>query len=485
MASGYSTPGVGRRRVPGRPAVRPPATLAAVERAAPRRRPFPGIREPARIVSRVLVVALPIAAFVAAGAATLLRQTGVPKVRTIWAEDGTVFLACAYDAAGPGACLLEPYNGWIHLVPRLGAEVAAAVAPADASLALAVVAAIVAGLAAAVLAVAIRNATGSWAAGFVGGASLALVWQAGREVGGNVTNLPWVLLAAGIGTVVASFAGHRVRAPDLVLLAGAGLSTAFAPILAALALVGLGLRRPRAGRVVAVTAAAALIQVVVIVLTPRRAPGQAPLGAEQAVATFAREIVARGPFGPTDWGLGALAALGIVVVGLVSLLLAVRAGRAGAGEPGSARPDEARTALLVIAILVGTAALTYLTAIVLQRTFNPRYGYVPSVLLCLALVVGAALVRRLPVDATERGGRAVRALARWALPAVLVLLAVGFGRSFRLESRPSAGPDYVAGYQAAVAACDAAAESITIRIPPIGDDVWTIEIPCDRVPAAE
>ena len=49
-------------------------------------------------------------------AAGLLRQVGVPKVQTIWAEDGRVFLQCVYDSSGLG-CVGEPYQGYLRSRP--------------------------------------------------------------------------------------------------------------------------------------------------------------------------------------------------------------------------------------------------------------------------------------------------------------------------------------------------------------------------------
>src|SRR5688572_18619649 len=56
-------------------------------------------------------------------AAALFRQVGVPKIATVWAEDGAVFLQCAYDD-GPLGCVARPYQGYFHLVPRAIAAVA-------------------------------------------------------------------------------------------------------------------------------------------------------------------------------------------------------------------------------------------------------------------------------------------------------------------------------------------------------------------------
>src|SRR5438445_6711308 len=77
-----------------------------------------------------------------AGLATVARQQGIPRYRTIWAEDGAVFAQCAYDDSLVG-CLATPYDAWIHTVPRVLASVATALPPATLSYALTALAALV------------------------------------------------------------------------------------------------------------------------------------------------------------------------------------------------------------------------------------------------------------------------------------------------------------------------------------------------------
>ena len=71
---------------------------------------------------RVLLIAI-VAAALLVFVATLARQTGVPKTSTIWAEDGSVFLQCAYDRSFLD-CLVTPYQGYLQLLPRLGGAIA-------------------------------------------------------------------------------------------------------------------------------------------------------------------------------------------------------------------------------------------------------------------------------------------------------------------------------------------------------------------------
>src|SRR6476619_3661344 len=52
---------------------------------------------------------------IAATVAQLYRQSGVPPWRTIWAEDGGTFFA---GTASVGR-LLDPYAGYVELIPRV------------------------------------------------------------------------------------------------------------------------------------------------------------------------------------------------------------------------------------------------------------------------------------------------------------------------------------------------------------------------------
>jgi hypothetical protein len=70
-------------------------------------------------VDRAVAWATPFLAFAIAVLATVYRQRGVPKVQTVWAEDGPTFTASA-DAQSLLSCVAEPYRGWIQLVPRVG-----------------------------------------------------------------------------------------------------------------------------------------------------------------------------------------------------------------------------------------------------------------------------------------------------------------------------------------------------------------------------
>ena len=105
---------------------------------APPAPPAPPRTWPARLATATATVA----AIAAAAGLLLLRQAGVPAWRTLWGEDGYVFLPQAL--AHPGASLLRPYAGYLQLVPRLIADGVALLPLSDAALALAVTGALIA-----------------------------------------------------------------------------------------------------------------------------------------------------------------------------------------------------------------------------------------------------------------------------------------------------------------------------------------------------
>ena len=449
---------------------------------APDRAPGRGLERALAALDQTLARLLPFNTFLVTVAAVLLRQTGVPKVTTIWAEDGLIFATCAYARPLIPDCLLEPYAAWDHLVPRVGAAIAVLLPPADLSVALATIAAVVAGFAAAVVAVAVRDASGSWIAGMVGGASLVLVIQAGTEVGGNLTNLHWILIAASITWIVAWWVGARPRRGGLALLVGTGLSSPFPAILVALAVVGALLRRPSWRPILAIACVAALVQLAVNLTTPRVPPGTEHMDLGRAIRFVNVDVLDRGVFGTTRLPLNQLVLAGIVVSVVVAALLAITR----RGTPDDPQLDSrwaALRAILVIAALTGAGIALFIAMLFLQHRFNVRYAYVPSALLCIGLVFGAALVGRArPVNAAG-----ARGVLGWAaalmLPAAVLVLGLGFARTLGIERRRRlAGPITRRPRLRGHHLCrDPAVRSVRLPISPIGSPVWVLEIPCNRI----
>ncbi len=123
----------------------------------------------------------------------LLRQRDVPAVDTIWAEDGTIWMAEAW-LEGPLGAFPEPYAGYYHAVPRLLAGAVSVLPVGWAAACLAIVsAAIVATLAAFVYVQSEEVFETRWARGLL--ALLVVVPPPGVwETTANITNLQWNLL---------------------------------------------------------------------------------------------------------------------------------------------------------------------------------------------------------------------------------------------------------------------------------------------------
>jgi hypothetical protein len=410
--------------------------------------------------------------------ATLARQADIPKLQTMWAEDGAVFAHCAYFDPQPLSCLLQPYAGYFHTVPRIGALIATIPAPGSLAIGLGVIAALVAAYVAFAVARCVIARSGSVLAGIFAAGSLALVFQAGREVGGNLANLHWILLAGGIVILVTGWLGRRLDTVDLSVLVAAGLSSAFAPILFVLALVLVAVQRPRQWLPLIVVTVCSVVQVLTSILTPRPNPPAEPIGIDGYLRAYFTDVIGRGPFGglrlPPDWLV--TAGFVVVLVVLIAIWVRQRGQTTDEATEASARPLPVIAAMLALAVI---GVVVFVVSTYLNHVANPRYAYLPTVLTTAALILGAAL---LPLSL--RSPRpAPLALGRFVLPAVCVVLAIGYARSFVVDARASNGPDFVAGYQGAQATCRApAVDRAAVRIAPYpATDDWFVEIPCSRV----
>jgi MFS family permease len=436
-----------------------------------------------RGVDRTLDRLSPFVAFLVATLSVLLRQPGVPKVNTIWAEDGLIFATCAYARPLVPDCLFEPYAGWLQTAPRVGAAAAALVPPSELSIALTVVSALITGLVAAAVAEAVRGATGSWLAGLVAGAAVALTWQAAREVNGNVTNLPWILFAGSMTVLVAWWVGAVASPLGLGVLGLTALSSPFAIALLALGVVGAVVRRTRWQWVIGVLSVTTVVQMAVIVTTPRQPPGREAFDLAVSVGRYVRDVLGIGAFGqirlPPSW----LVAVAVLAVGGLAVALLLLANR----RRESLTRSPAWSALVVLGALIGGSFVLFIAIQLVQHKYDRRYGYIPSTLLCVGLMLGAAFVQRVVADRNGDQQRERTGLGHWAgrliVPAAAILLAAGFARSYRIEARASEGPDYPASFRAAAAACGAGPASGELHVPvaPIEAGFWEVRIPCGRV----
>jgi hypothetical protein len=157
---------------------------------------FPdGPQSPPQSRARAVGVTLGYLFAVALGAWVLLeRQAGVRPWNSIWAEDGGIFYPGAL--LHPLASLMQPYAGYLQLVPRLIADAVAVLPLRAAAGAFAVVGALVASACAVFV---FRASVGHVRTLLLRGllaASVILLPSALTEISGNAVNTPWYLLFA-------------------------------------------------------------------------------------------------------------------------------------------------------------------------------------------------------------------------------------------------------------------------------------------------
>jgi hypothetical protein len=416
-------------------------------------------------------VVVGVALFVLAVVLPLLRQDGVPAWRTVWAEDGEVYLE---DVITDGlVSLFRGSDGYLQFAPRLLMAPAALVPLRLASAYVAFTAAIFT----AAIATLVYRWTRGWirtvpvrsvVAGFY-----VLAPAAGWETTGNFTNVIWPLLGAAPWALVARRAG-RV---DIALRAGvvvlAALSHPLTVVFVPLALGLVWWRRRVDSVVVAVALVTALVaQAGFMAVSAARHPSGANAFGELfttvSVNTLGSFLLGETYVGDLWVELGVT--IGVVFTAVTAVVFAVLAARASRAS---------RRLGLILVLYAGIIACGPVwsngTSVVVPRAgVAPvpiqRYVVVPAVLL-----VGAAGVLVDPTDASR--GRLEARVGRPALVAHSVIVIV---MSFSLTNPRSAGPAWPPEVFGAREACRAGAEEAALDITPGG---WRVVLPCERIPS--
>jgi hypothetical protein len=222
----------GHREWPGR--ARWPAVLGTLFPPPPARHAPPRTR-----ADRLTATGLNAAAIAAAAGLLLLRQAGVPAWRTIWGEDGYLFLPQAL--AHPLTSLLWPYAGYLQLVPRLIADGVTLLPLTDAAMAFAVTGAVIAaGCAVFAGHASAGHIRSPWLrAGLAAG--VVLLPSAVIEVANSGVDAPWYLVFAAFWALLwrPRSAGGRVLAAGICFAAATSqlLVILLAPLVLARVLV--------------------------------------------------------------------------------------------------------------------------------------------------------------------------------------------------------------------------------------------------------
>ncbi|NUR62582.1 MAG: hypothetical protein HOV87_28590 [Catenulispora sp.] len=170
---------------------------------------------------------------------SLLRVRGTGAIDTVWAEDGSRFFQQSLHA-GALKLLITPYNGYLHLAPRLAVDVARLFPLPYFAAVIAVTGALISsGLAVFVYRASAGHLRSRLLQAAVA-APLALTWVAQSEVGNNVADAQWFLVYASFWAALYQGPDKRYRAVAVSVIFFAVASDPFAAVFIPL------LRRKRA-----------------------------------------------------------------------------------------------------------------------------------------------------------------------------------------------------------------------------------------------
>jgi hypothetical protein len=402
-----------------------------------------------------------------------VRQSGAPATDTLWAEDGGIFLTQAFRDGFQ--LLAEPYAGYLNLVPRATAEVAASVGVENASLTFALGPAVVlAGLSLYTFKVGATLLRRTWSAVILAGL-VVLLPAAAAESLNTATNLQWQLIFPCFLALVdrrrswgAATSGSAVGA---LAATSAPVTAVFAPLALwrVFTIKDLRLALPSA-----VFLGGLAVQTVVVLSTgtdPRLGMTSVALlpglfGIRVAGSLLVGEWLLPRAWTVLGWGL----AFGASAASLILL-----------GDGLSRRGVNRR----LVALAAVFSALTFAATVGVRGTSliaprgedvglaGSRWTIGPILLLALALMVVVETPDpRLP-RVVWRGMQ--------ILLAALVSVAVALG--FRPDTLRSSGPRWSTELVKARGYCGRGADAAVLL--PITPGGWTVTVPCERIEAAD
>ncbi len=373
----------------------------------------------------------------------------------VWAEDGSIFLAQA-EALGPAEAIGRSYAGYAHLVPRLLAEVAAALPVAWAAVVFSLAAALVTAAAGALVYDRSAVHLASVPARLAVSVPVLAVYVGIADVPLNVANLHWVAMYASFWVLVTGSVGtgrRVVGAVTLFLTAASDPLTALLVPLTVPAAIAFWRGDRRALLQPVGLALGLLFQVVVRAGGTDRELGQGFDPAFVVISLLARALPTAvlgdrivGTPGPGARYLVAVAVAALVIAGIALVAWRSRA------------EDAARSRLAAVAAIYAVAF--YVAPVALSGVATPRYATVPALL----LVTASAIV----LDRATLPSGALRAVRVAALGALAVAVVVGFPSG---DVR-NGGPSWSGGVRDAVDGCSGDAEV------PLAPSGWTAELPC-------
>jgi len=400
----------------------------------------------------------------------LVRSPGRPLWRSIWAEDGNVFLNDAI--AHPVRSLAKSHAGYLQFMGRAVGSLAAVLPLEDAAATFAVTGCLVVSLVSVYVYFSSRSILGSrWARALLA-ASFVFAPVTAFEVAANGLDLHWYLLFACFLALWSTSEATAGIVADSVVV---GLATLSGPL--AVLYAPLALRRLRVGKtrrrwiVPGVYAAAVAAQTVTAVLFPAATQRYSDFRLINVPIAYGLRVAGSVLVGDhylrSAWlNLGLLfAALSLLIVGATGLYAVIRA-------------RDQKLTLIVVASAYSVVMFT--VSVYLRGTgemrppvgaFNldgSRYTVVPVLLLITVLLVVA------DDPATFGPAWVVRSLAGF-----VVLVAVLNYRSV-LPVRNGA-PDWRESVRVAREQCRApGVPSVTVPVAPGPPENWHVEVPCER-----
>lgn len=421
------------------------------------------------------------AGFLLAGALVVLqlaRQAGIPATDTIWAEDGRVFLTDALEADS-NFVLFRPLAGYMHLVPRVLAEIASLLPLEVAAIVFSLGPALIVASLALYSITAFREVLPSLPSRIVLAVLVALLPASATESANNAANLHFYLNFGALAALI-----HRPRSWPGVL---AGSLLAFAAATSdprAALLVPLGvwvlLKGTRPQRVIAAALGAGLILQAAVVIAsfgfgidPTTALSKPQFGDSSlahvpllyGVRVIAHLMLGDRGIVPAWDALGGWLAVGgwVLLAPVVIGVLTHRRIR--------------RMGLVMIAysfVFFAFQALAWGTFALWPygggSTGNTRYVLAPQLL----LVVGVALLlNHLVRQHDDRW--------RFVLAGVFVALLTVSALHLRVEIVRSAGPRWSTELARARANCHTTGGEVSIQTSPSWSPDWSVRVPCSRL----
>ncbi|WP_322778367.1 hypothetical protein [Frankia sp. Cas4] len=411
-----------------------------------------------------------LAALVAGTLVSLARQGGIGALDTMWAEDGHIFLEQSVRLSVLDA-FTTTYAGYLHVVPRTIAALAAVLPLRDAAAGFAVLSALLLAATAVFVYVASGATLRHRPVRLVLAASFVVLPVGQGEVLNNVAaNLHFPLMAASVWALLWNPRGRAFSALAAGVVALAVLSDPTMILLAPVALLrGLLLRGVRGWAPGAVLLAGFVVQMIPRVTgNTDRAFEPLALSPLKIPVYYAHNVVAGGLFGDRLPGRSVTSPRAALFILLAVMVLGVFAALAW-------KRRRAPSSWLAM-IMVGQSVLLYTGPVLLAGAATPRYALAPALIL---LSAAAVIVDRAVTDGDNLAVGEPRR-AGFRQHAFVVLLVFAMATGFWMDNARGDGPRFSQELAAGRARCAAlpASAAVTVRVSPSG---WSANLPCQAV----